>query len=83
MPQEKIVFWIPIDKDCNVVFDRIKSADKIKLISNEREEETGRELPIIKFVGTIHQVKSIELIKTEPNPKYCYWIVQEGVLKEK
>ena len=76
--KQKIVFWIPIDQNCNVVFDQIKPEDKIKFIPDEKDKS----LPI-NFKGTIHKAKTIGVIKTEPNPVICFWIVQEGVLKEK
>jgi len=82
MPQP--VFWIPIDENCNVVFDAMKKGNNM---SEERESTTTiykkNEWPPLKNYKALHEVKCITLEKLEKNPEFCFWTVQEGVLVEK
>jgi hypothetical protein len=73
MPQ--IALWIPIDADCNVVFN------KISRVCNEDEEDKALkkwpETPVT-VIGT----KTISVTKVQKNP-FCYWVEQGGEMVER
>jgi len=73
MPQ--IALWIPIDEDCNVVFEEISTVcnDPLDL------KRTGNWPPErVK----VHRTRCISVTKVEKNP-FCWWVQQGGRMVEK
>jgi hypothetical protein len=70
-----IVLWIPIDEDCNVVFDEISR------VCNEPEDlKITKKWPIEKV--KVNGTRCISVTKVQKNP-FCYWVEQDGKMVEK
>lgn len=75
-PSSKIVLWIPIDENCNVVFEKVNKG------CNMSSTQSVRAWPDLKNYMKLHVTKTITVTKVEKNP-YCYWVEQGGNLVER
>ena len=72
-----IVLWIPIDKNGDVVFDKVNSD------CNTSGSGSVPDYPDPRGYKKIHFTKTITVTKAEKNPTYCYWVYQGGALVER
>jgi hypothetical protein len=75
-PSSKIVLWIPIDENCNVVFEKVN-----KNCNTSSTKSVGA-WPDLKNYKKLHLKKTITVTKVEKNP-YCYWVEQGGSMVER
>jgi hypothetical protein len=73
-----IKLWIPIDENCNVVFDEIRTVPEDPDL--QEPHEGTKKWPHEKV--QVHATRCISVTKVEKNP-FCWWVEQDGRMVEK
>jgi len=76
MPE--IVLWIPIDENCNVVFDQISTVPGDLDLQDPHGGTKKWPSDLVKVYAT----RCISVTKVEKNP-FCWWVEQDGKMIEK
>ena len=71
----QIALWIPIDENCNVVFDEISRVCNKPEGLGSTKKWPGE---LVKVIGT----RCISVTKVQKNP-ICWWVEQGGRMVEK